>query len=208
LYWLLSSRFPTIVIDSKDGAQRDLNMDYRYLISNWHQKASGDDYFSKFIFEYLAFIAYLKTQLFESNLTDREAIQKLKQHQSLKEDYLRKIRSKQSLEEAWEHIKNKLGEAGLGNVSRDLSSVVEIKWWNCSHNDPQRQSAEERKQRTGVIHSLNDWENMIEFWHGIRNNLFHGAKNPENERDQFAVKYGYLTLSELVEIMLDGQHFG
>jgi hypothetical protein len=183
-------------------------MDYENLISNWHKKASGEDYFSKFVFEYLAFIAYLKTKRFESNLTDRKAIQKLKQDQSLKEDYLGIIRSNKSLEEAWEHIKSKLDEAesGLGNASKDLSSVEELKWWNCSHEDINQKSQEESMQRTGVIHSLDDWENMIEFWSGIRNNLFHGAKNPENERDQFAVKFGYITLSELVEIMLKTQN--
>jgi len=49
-------------------------------------------------------------------------------------------------------------------------------------------------------------KNMVEFWHSIRNNLFHGAKNPENERDQFAVKYGYRTLNELMEIMLNEEN--
>jgi hypothetical protein len=72
-------------------------MDYKDLIMNWHQKASDEDYFSKFVFEYLAFIAHLKTQLYESTDTDRGAIQKLKQNQSLKERYLQKIQSKQVL---------------------------------------------------------------------------------------------------------------
>ncbi len=35
---------------------------YYNLIKGWHSKASSDDYFGKFMFEYLAFIAYLKTQ--------------------------------------------------------------------------------------------------------------------------------------------------
>ena len=42
-------------------------MGYKDLIKNWHSKASDEDYFSKFVFEYLAFIAHLKTQLFESS---------------------------------------------------------------------------------------------------------------------------------------------
>lgn len=37
---------------------------YRALIKNWHRKAGEQDYFSKYVFEYLAFIAYLKTQLY------------------------------------------------------------------------------------------------------------------------------------------------
>src|SRR3989339_87095 len=106
-------------------------MNYKNLIRNWHQKASDEDYFSKFVFEYLAFIAHLKTQLFDSADTDRRAIQKLKQDQSLKETYLRKVQAKQSLKKDWEHIKSKLDEVRLGNASRDLNSVEEIKWWNC-----------------------------------------------------------------------------
>ena len=46
----------------------------------------------------------------------------------------------------------------------------------------------------GVIHDLKDWENMVEFWYSIRNNLFHGAKNPQDERDQFLIENGYKTL--------------
>jgi hypothetical protein len=178
-------------------------MGYKDLIKNWHSKASDEDYFSKFVFEYLAFIAHLKTQLFESSDRDREAIQKFKQKQELKTEYLAKIQTNQLLKQNWEHIKNKLNEIRLGNASRNLNSVEEIKWWNCSHTHLSQQTAEEKQKLKGVIHSLDDWENMIEFWHSIRNNLFHGAKNPENERDQFAVKYGYETLKELMEIMLN-----
>ena len=181
-------------------------MNYRDLIKNWHRKASDKDYFSKFVFEYLAFIAHLKTQLFDSSDTDRGAIQKLKQNQSLNEAYLIKIQEKQSLKKDWEHIKSKLDEVRLGNASRNLNSVMEIKWWNCSHDGLEQQTQEEKTKLKGVIHSLNDWENIVEFLHSIRNNLFHGAKNPENERDQFAVKYGYRTLNELMEIMLNEEN--
>ena len=178
-------------------------MDYKNLILNWHQKASDEDYFSKYVFEYLAFIAHLKTQLFDSTDQDRMSIQKLKQNQSLKEKYLRRIQTKSSLKNDWEHIKGKLDELRLGNASRNLNSVEEIKWWNCSHTNLNAQTQEEKTKLKGVIHSLDDWENMVEFWHSIRNNLFHGAKNPENERDLFAVKYGYRTLTELMEIILN-----
>ena len=53
-------------------------MDYRSLMKNWHEKAKDqNDYFSKYVFEYLAFIAYIKTQKFPTSLHDREAIQRL-----------------------------------------------------------------------------------------------------------------------------------
>ncbi len=178
-------------------------MNYKDLINNWHHKATEEDYFSKYVFEYLAFIAYLKTQLFGSDNTDRSVIQTLKQNNKIKEKYLKKIQKNPELRNDWELIKNELDQTRLGNVSRNLNSVQEIKWWNCSHNNLSEQTQEEEEKLKGVIHSLEDWENMVEFWYSIRNNLFHGAKNPENERDQFAVKYGYSTLKELMVILLN-----
>jgi len=49
---------------------------YYSLIKNWHSKASEEDYFSKFMFEYMAFIAYLRTQwLSESEIKSRKGRQ-------------------------------------------------------------------------------------------------------------------------------------
>lgn len=178
-------------------------MDYKDLIKNWHSKASEEDYFSKFIFEYLAFIAYLKTQKYYDCKSDREAIQKLKQDLDIRQKYLEHINNKQGLKNDWQHIEEELNRAHLGNASRDLFSVETAKWWNCSHDKLTQKTEEEKRKASGVIHSLQDWENMVEFWYIVRNNLFHGAKNPENEGDQFAVKYGYKTLKELMEILLN-----
>ena len=47
-----------------------------------------------------------------------------------------------------------------------------------------------------------DWENMVEFWYTIRNNLFHGSKKLDIERDEFLVEYGYKTLSSLMNCVL------
>lgn len=162
-----------------------------------------EDYFSKFVFEYLAFIAYAKTQLYQNTDSDRRVIQKLKVDDDIKEKYLRQIRSNPTLKGDWKHIKKKLDRVRLGNTSRDLSSVEEIEWWNCEQKELSQKTPAEKEKVGGVIHSLDDWGNMVEFWYSIRNNLFHGAKNPENERDQFAVKYGYKTLKELMEILIN-----
>ena len=43
---------------------------------------------------------------------------------------------------------------------------------------------------------------MVEFWYSIRNNLFHGTKDPEVERDRKLVEFGYKTLSSLMEIFV------
>lgn len=180
-------------------------MNYDNLIRNWHIKASEEDCFSKFVFEYLAFIAFLRKKKFTYCKTDRDAIQHLKQERRIKNSYLEKIESNGQLKNAWEKIKDELGRFRLGNASGNSDEVEEIKWWNCPHQDLQQQTELEKQKPKGVIHELNDWENMVEFWYSIRNNLFHGAKDPEEQRDQLVVKNGFITLRSLVEILLAGE---
>ena len=52
------------------------------------------------------------------------------------------------------------------------------------------------------MQSESDFKNLVEFWYSIRNNLFHGEKNPSLERDREIVKLGFLTLSFFVENVL------
>jgi hypothetical protein len=177
-------------------------MNYRELIKNWHAKASEEDYFSKFVFEYLAFIAPLRIQQYPISRNDRQAIQRLKQDNEVKRKYLTRISTRKSLKNDWEQIKAELQRARLGNASVSLQSADEIKWWNCPHEDFSLLSNEEREKTKGVLHSDDDWQNMVEFWHSIRNNLFHGAKDPDSERDQIMVKHGYRTLKELMSILI------
>jgi hypothetical protein len=40
---------------------------------------------------------------------------------------------------------------------------------------------------------------MIEFWYGVRNNLFHGGKNPDVKRDYFLVEHAFKTLSKFMD---------
>lgn len=177
-------------------------MDYDSLIKNWHSKASGEDYFSKFIFEYLAFIAFLKKKKFTNTRQDREAIQKLKREIDTKNRYLTVITDNSKVQEAWEKIINELNTVRLGNVSRNGNGVEEIEYWNCSGNDWRSKTEEDKKKIQGIIHGLNDWENMIEFWYSIRNNLFHGGKDPQDERDLLLVENGFKTLHPLMEVFL------
>lgn len=182
-------------------------MDYKQLIINWHLKASEEDYFSKFIFEYLAFIAYIKTERYtppnpETTYLDREVIQKLKQDSDLKARYLTVVKNSNFLSSAWQEITIELERQPLGNVSRHPRQASEIQWWNCSHDKLGQKTTEERALTCGVIHSPDDWENMVEFWYSIRNNLFHGAKDPAAERDKIAVRIGYITLRPLVDLFI------
>jgi hypothetical protein len=183
-------------------------LDYRQLINNWHLKASEEDYFSKFVFEYLAFIAYLKTVKYipanpSNTYSDRTVIQKLKQDETIKTSYLTKVDEDMRLNVIWQELKCALDRKPLGNVSRTPNQVEEIQYWNCSHAELNQKTTEEKTLPSGVLRSSNDWENMVEFWYSIRNNLFHGAKDPESDRDQMAVRTGYIKLSALVETFLE-----
>ncbi|MBA3045570.1 MAG: hypothetical protein KKH41_04540 [Candidatus Thermoplasmatota archaeon] len=176
---------------------------FSVLIKNWHHKAKEqDDDFSKFVFEYLAFIAFLRKYKFIEQIKDRPLIQKIKCDIALKEKYIDKIKTIPSLSADWKYVSEELNRKPLSNASYN-QSPDELKWWNCSYEHSENQSQLEKEKRKGVIHSLEDWENMVEFWYIVRNNLFHGAKDPENERDQFAVEYGYKTLSVLVRVMIE-----
>lgn len=177
-------------------------MNYDELVRNWHTKASDEDYFSKFVFEYLAFIAFLKKKKFTNSSDDRHAIQQFKRDETVKDEYFGKFGGASELQHAWITVKAELDRIRLGNVSSNGKQVEEIKWWNCSHNSLDQKTQEEKGKDKGVIHNLSDWENMVEFWYSIRNNLFHGSKDPLDERDQLLVENGYKTLRPLVEILL------
>jgi hypothetical protein len=176
-------------------------MNIEELISNWHEKISINDCFSKFMFEYLAFIALLKKKKYPNVRSDREAIQKLKRDEKIKNIYLEYVKKDHVLN-AWNNIINELGIVKMGNISRNGNGVEEIEYWNCSRNHFSQKTKEDKSKKTGIIHNLQDWENMIEFLYSIRNNLFHGGKNPQDTRDQLLIENGYLALNLLVEVLI------
>lgn len=176
-------------------------MNYEQLIRNWHAKAVNEDFFSGFVFEYLAFIAFLKKRLFTEH-DDRRAIQLLKRDEEVKSLYLVQVRENSELAEAWNRIIAELGRRRLGNVATTGNGLREIEWWNCNQLEMNQKTQEEREKIMGVIYDLGDWSNMVEFVYSIRNNLFHGGKDPEDERDQLLVSNGFIVLRPLVDIFL------
>lgn len=147
----------------------------------------------------------MKTQLYSNTdssqpFTDRNAIQQLKRD-DVKHEYLEFVEHNSELRDSWRRIEAELDRSPLGKVSGS-DSVEEIKWWNCSRDHLNQQTPADRSKPRGVLRSLKDWENMVEFWHSIRSNLFHGGKDPERERDQFLVEFGYKTLRKLMTILL------
>ena len=109
---------------------RDTKLDYAQLIKKWHTKANDEDYFSKFVFEYLAFIAYLKTKKYPSldprkSVTDRQAIQNFKRENEIRNDYIALIDESPVLTIAWLQLKNELDRSPLGNVTRNTEIAEE-----------------------------------------------------------------------------------
>ncbi len=175
-------------------------MDYDALIRNWHSLASEEDYFSRFTFEYMAFMGYLKKKKYIDKSKEREAIQKLKVEDDLKKRYLIQISINSNLAKHLRELKEELDRKPLSNEFGN--STEELKWWNCSHTDLNQMTAPEKAKPKGVLQSTDDWENIVEFWCSIRNNLFHSAKDPQNDRDKKLVEFAYKTLSPFVGILV------
>lgn len=172
------------------------------IIKCWHYKAWAEDYFSKYVFEYLAFIWYIQKYRYQKE-KDRETIQSLKQDEQIKKEYLERISNNENLQNSWNKITAELNTFHLWNLRWDWKSVNEDRRWNCSYNDYNQRTEEEKRRPAWVIHGLEDWENMVEFRYTIRNTLFHWWKNANDRRDLLLVEHGYKTLSPLVEVFIN-----
>ena len=164
-------------------------------IRSWHEKAKDGDFFSRFVFEYLAFVALLKNKLFIGAGSDRRAIQALKRDMAREEVYVAAIGEHEPLRKLWQDVMAELGRAPLRNSSRDLDNPEIDVWWNNASFELKKDD----ESPQGVVRSLSDWANMVEFWHSIRNNLFHGGKDPTIRRDCFLVEHAYRTLAAFME---------
>lgn len=174
----------------------DVLPSYSPLISAWHDKSAEGDTFSRFVFLYLAFIAHIRNNLFYDVTSDRRAIQRLKQADNIRKDYLELISNNETLAKNWSEVIGELGNKPLHNSSRDPGYPEIGRWWNVD----QDQIEGDGDMPKGRVLSLDDWGNMIEFWYGVRNNLFHGGKNPNTGRDAFLVEHAFQTLRPLMDI--------
>ncbi len=157
---------------------------YDQLIFSWYKKSTEEDYFSKFIFLYLAFDGLLRKKFFINSKNDREAIESLKKKEKIRDTYLGFIKMDREVVVSFESIIRELKNKPLRNVSRNNGEIIEI-----------------------TVKDTSDWQNLIEFIYTVRNNLFHGEKNPEELRDWSMVYYAYKLLKPLVDIMLSHEAF-
>ena len=171
---------------------------YYPLINAWHEKAGSGDCFANFVFEYLSFIAHIRNNLFFDSPSDRSAIQRLKRDERIKLGYLGVLEKNRRTRDAWTEIIEELANNPLHNSSEDLDNPEIEKWWNNSDFRPDKKNSGQE----GKVLSLDDWQNMVEFWYSIRNNLFHGGKNPNIKRDVFLVSSALNTLRPLMDFEL------
>ena len=141
-----------------------------------------------------AFIAHLRNNIFIGATTDRRAVQLLKQNAKLETVYLRAIKSSEPLRELWQSVIEELARDPLYNTSKDLDYPELDAWWNSIGNYVDKENTSQK----GIVSSLCDWANMVEFWYSVRNNLFYGTKDPKIRRDCFLVEHAYRTLAEFM----------
>ena len=199
------------------------------MIENWHKKASDDDYVSKFIFEYLAFITYLMNHMpldkevkdnDKVKKTDRTVIQNLKRNERIENEYLHMVTHGVNfqavpVEEEWFESDTRWVEM------KPLTDELRCSWHtiatilNEAHNQQKEifnrqdwwncSNASSKKCEDvskAIISNEKDWVNMVEFWYKLRSNLLHGIINPEDHEYGLLIKNGYITLRPLVEYLL------
>ncbi|MCU7829153.1 MAG: hypothetical protein KZQ85_08820 [Candidatus Thiodiazotropha sp. (ex Myrtea sp. 'scaly one' KF741663)] len=171
---------------------------YYPLIEAWHEKASEGDTFSRFVFQYLAFIAHIKNNLYFDARNDRDAIQRLKRDERIGPKHLKAVTSNNTLAQFWNEVIRELEKKPLHNNSADPNYPVIDKWWNSTEDQPNTYNS----LSEGRLLSLEDWPNMVEYWYSVRNNLFHGGKNPNAGRNGFLVEHAFQTLRPLMNIEL------
>jgi len=177
--------------------------DYLVLIKNWHIKASEEDYFSKFTFEYMALMAYLKTQLFSekeiktikennSKITDRDYIQLLKRNLYFKDCWIGFCSNNKNRE------LQKLLKSLIVFLKKE-PITFDDRWWNFDGLDI---NLKKKEEKVGVLKNKKDYINLIEFWYSVRNNLFHAEKDPSLYKDRELVRFAFLTLNYFIENVL------
>lgn len=157
-------------------------MTYEDLIKQWFYRAVVEgDPFTRFIFLYISIIAFLSQD--DTYTSDRGRINRVKEDIEAKEYYLRLVRERSDLRSVISNLIEELRRQPIRNSTRNNDTH-----WRGSN---------------GVLAGTEDWENLVEFWYRVRNNLFHGHKAPEFERDVRLVNYAYLTLQPFMRNFID-----
>jgi len=99
--------------------------------------------------------------------------------------YLEVVSSNDRLAQFWNAVIRELQKKPLHNNSVDPDYPIIDKLWNSTEGKPNGDSSLSEE----CVLSLEDWPNMVEYWYSVRNNLFHGGKNPNVGRDAMHFKH-------------------
>jgi hypothetical protein len=157
-------------------------MDSKLLkkVNSWHERAQNEeDPFVQFIFDYLAFVAIIN-QRYSNERDDRHKIQALKRDETIKSTYLNKL-SKNNVQKIIKTL----------DVNPITNETRSNRYWTCKN-----------RQNEGKINSPEDFRNMVEFIYLARNNLFHGKKGYEINRDILIMEYGFVLIDPLVDVLI------
>jgi len=156
---------------------------YNELIKEWFNRAEKEkDYFTKFIFIFISFVAFI-SQRYGDVERDCEKKRDFKLEKDAKDYYLMQIKNDPHLNECVKKLVDYLNADPIVNITRMSDS------WN------------------GKLINIYDWPNLVEYWFRVRNNLFHGHKSPELEKDQILVKFAFETLYPLMKNFIEKQLF-
>lgn len=156
-------------------------MTYADLINQWFiYSTRGKNIFTKYIFLYISFCAFLSQPAPEN---DRNLIERVKNASDAKEYYINLINNDPRLRRTLLELIGILTNQPILN-----STPSRRNYWN---------------GQNGVISGIEDWSNLVEFWYRVRNNLFHGHKSPDLERDQKLVTFAYKTLRPFMKNFID-----
>lgn len=100
-------------------------VDHRSQIELLHSKASEGDIFSRFNFEYLSFVSYLKNNLYLESATDEDSIHKLKNDKALRADYMAQISYHRLLKKVW----NSIIEESQQNLVDQKNAIQNLEDW-------------------------------------------------------------------------------
>ncbi len=163
----------------RDQQDKQTITSYNDLIKQWFERSkSENDIFTKFIFLYISFTAFLTRR--NPKRSDRWIIDNLKEEEETRSLYITLIRYNPELRAVIQNLISELRKQPIENDTRPNDT----NW---------------RGGIDGVIRDETDWENLVEYWYRVRNNLFHGRKAPGFQRDRVLVELAYRPLAPLME---------
>lgn len=157
-------------------------------IKSWHARSLiENDPFIKFMCEYLCLVAFL-THMYPQHYSDGRKIKEFLKNLKCQQE------NKQISEKEFQIVQkfhNKLDKTILSN------HILYLKEY------PLQYKPNNRRLIQLYINDLYDNYHMIKYLQYVRNNLFHGIKDPEGDRDKHIIKIGLDIITPFIESLIE-----